>query len=298
MKVVITGSAGRLGQSTVKELLEHGFDVLSTDTIQPARHLCRFVAADLINGEELQEIFAGADAVVHLARRRFPYTETGFDSASATWKTPDIAGDARRFNDNTAMTYNVFSAAIAAGVKQIVAGSSLAVYGFFYPATEMIPEYLPVDENHPRRPHDPYGLSKLVAESMCDSLSRKANVRIASLRFSGIYAGENAHVLAERRKNPVARGTGALWSYVDVRDAATACRLALQADFSGHEAFNICAPTMLLDEPTEDLIRRYLPKVKSIRAGLQGTWCGYDTKKAETVLGFRARHLFNKGTLP
>jgi nucleoside-diphosphate-sugar epimerase len=297
MKVVVTGGAGRLGRYAVKELLEHGFDVVSTDAVQPANSLSRFVAADLINVEGLKGIFAGADAAVHLARRRFPYTENGFDPAAGTWKTPDIAGDVRRFNDNTAMTYNVLSAATAAGVKKIVSGSSLAVYGFFYPAKETSPEYLPIDEKHPRRPQDPYGLSKLVAESMCDSLSRKANVRIASLRFSGIYAGENAHVLAERRKNPILRGTGALWSYVDVRDAAVACRLALQADFQGHEAFNICAPTTIMEQPTEELVRRYLPTVDCVTAGLQDNWCGYDTGKAETALGFRARHLFNNGTL-
>ncbi|HEY3304636.1 MAG TPA: NAD(P)-dependent oxidoreductase [Candidatus Binatia bacterium] len=297
MKVVVTGGAGRLGQYAIQELLQYGFDVLTADIVQSAKNLCRFVAADLGNAESLQEIFAGADAVVHLARRRFPYTENGFDPASGTWKTPDVIGDARRFNDNTAMTYNVLTAAIAAGAKKIVAGSSLAVYGLFYPPMEAVPDYLPVDEDHPCRPHDPYGLSKLVGEAMCDSLGRKAEVQIASLRFSGIYAGESARVLAERRKNPIVRGAGALWSYVDVRDAATACRLGLQADFQGHEAFNVCAPTTIMDEPTEDLIRRYLPKVKSIRARGQANWCGYDTKKAETMLGFRARHLFNNGTL-
>jgi nucleoside-diphosphate-sugar epimerase len=296
MKVVVTGGAGRLGRYAIKELLEHGFDVLSTDTVQPETSLCRFVAADLVNVEALQGIFAGADAVAHLARRRFPYTENGYDTASGTWKMPDIAGDARRFNDNTAMTYNVLAAASAAGVKKIVCGSSLAVYGFFY-SVEAAPDYLPVDEKHPRRPQDPYGLSKLVAEHVCDSFCRKAPVQIASLRFSGIYAAENARVLVERKKNPTLRGAGALWSYVDFRDAAAACRLALQADFPGHEAFNICAAKTIMDEPTEELVSRYLPRVKRVAPGSQPNWCGYDTRKAETVLGFVARHFFKNGTL-
>ncbi len=297
MKVIVTGGAGRLGQYAVKELLEHGFDVLGIDTAQPPKNLCRFIVADLMNMEELHGIFAGADAVVHLARKRFPYTENGFDPVTWTWKTPDVSGDAQRFNHNTAITYNVLSAATAAGTKKIVCGSSLAVYGLFYPSTDVSPDYLPVDEAHPRRPHDPYGLSKLVGEEMCDSFSRKGNVQVASLRFSGIYAETNIHVLAERRKNPTIRGTGALWSYVDVRDAATACRLALQTDLLGHQAFNICAPTTIMDTPTEELVRRYLPKVEPIRAALQGNWCGYDTHKAEAILGFRARRLFKDGNL-
>lgn len=297
MKVIVTGGSGLLGRYAIKELVEHGFDVLCVDAAQPSTDLCRFVIADLMKMEELHGIFEGADAVVHLARRRFPYTANGFDPVSRTWKTPDLSGDAQRFNHNTAITYNVLSAATAAGTKKIVCGSSLAVYGLFYPSTDVSPDYLPVDEAYPRRPHDPYGLSKLVGEEMCDSFSRKGDVQIASLRFSGIYTAINFHVLAERRKDPTIRGTGALWSYVDVRDAATACRLALQADLQGHQGFNICAPTTLMDAPTEELVRRYLPRVERFKPGLQGNWCGYDTRKAATMLDFRARHLFHDGTL-
>ena len=294
MKVIVTGGSGQLGQYAIKELLAHGCDVLSIDAAQPSTNLCRFVIADLMKMEELNVIFEGADALVHLARKRFSYTANGFDPLSQTWKTPDVSGDAQRFNHNTAITYNVLSAATAAGIKRIVSGSSLAVYGLYYPSTDVSPDYLPVDEAHPRRPHDPYGLSKLVGEEMCDAFSCKGDVRIASLRFSGIYSETNLHVLEERRKDPMVRGTGALWSYVDVRDAAAACRLALQADFQGHEAFNICATTTIMDQATEELLRRYLPQVSRIRAGLTGNWCGYETAKAEAALGFRARHLLKR----
>ncbi|HEX9446190.1 MAG TPA: NAD-dependent epimerase/dehydratase family protein, partial [Candidatus Binatia bacterium] len=148
MKAIVTGAAGRLGQCTVRELLEHGFDVVALDTARPAADLCPFVAADLadFNGaEKLGEIFSGSGVVgiVHLARKRFPYTESGFDAASGAWKTPDVFGDARRFNHNAAITHNVLSAAVAAGVKTIVSGSSLAVYGLFYSSNGAAPDYLP-----------------------------------------------------------------------------------------------------------------------------------------------------------
>ncbi|MGH7832853.1 MAG: NAD-dependent epimerase/dehydratase family protein, partial [Candidatus Binatia bacterium] len=295
MKVIVTGGSGRLGRYLIKELLEHRFDVLCIDAAEPPMNLCQSIAADLTRAEELNGIFERADAVVHLARKRFPYTENGFDPSTRTWKTPDISADAQRFNDNVAITYNVLSAATAAGVEKIVCGSSLAVYGLYYPSTNVSPDYLPIDEDHPRRPQDPYGLSKLVGEKMCDSFCRKANVRIASLRFSGIYTETNWHVLDERKKDPTIRGTGALWSYVDARDAATACRLALQADFQDHQAFNICAPTTIMDVQTEELVRRYLPQVEGFKRGLQGNWCGYDTRKAAAMLDFRARHLFHDG---
>ena len=297
MKTIVTGGAGRLGRHAIKELLAHGYEVAAVDAEEPAEPLCPFVAADLTKTERLRELLAGAAAVVHLARRRFLYTENGYEAASGMWQTPDLAGDAERFNHNTAMTYNVLATAAAVGAKTIVCGSSLAVYGFYYPAAPIAPDYLPIDEEHPRRPQDPYGLSKLVGEKMCDSFARKTGTRIASLRFSGIYTSENARVLAERRKNPVIRGAGALWSYVDVRDAAAACRLALAADYTGYEPFNICAPETIMAEPTAELVRRWWPEAKNIDASLEGTRSGYATAKAEQVLGFRARHLFHDGIL-
>ncbi len=297
MKTIVTGGAGRLGRYVIEKLRAHGIEVAAVDVEKPAETKCEFIAADLTDVGKLRKIFAGAGAVVHLARRRFAYTESGYDAATGTWKTPDVAGDAERFNHNTAMIYNVLATAAEVGVKKAVCGSSLAVYGFYYPAAAAAPEYVPIDEKHPRRPHDPYGLSKLVGEHMCDAFVRKTPIRIASLRFSGIYAPENARVLAERRKNPVIRGGGALWSYVDVRDAAAACCCALEADFSGHEAFNICAPTTIVDEPTAELVRRFLPQAKNIDARLEGNASGYATAKAERMLGFKARHLFHDGIL-
>jgi nucleoside-diphosphate-sugar epimerase len=166
----------------------------------------------------------------------------------------------------------------------------MAVYGLYYPVTALQPDYLPIDEEHPRRPQDPYGLSKLVGEKLCDAVSQKAGMQIASLRFSGIYTEEQRDLLVERRSNPLIRGTGALWSYIDVRDAARACRLALEANFAGHQTFNICAPDTIMATPTAELVAKYLPQVQFVREAA-GRWSGYDTAKAEKTLGFRAQHL-------
>ena len=110
-------------------------------------------------------------------------------------------GDAERFNLNVAMTNNVLAAARLAGVKKIVCGSSLAIYGLYYPVTVLQPDYLPVDEDHPLRPQDPYGLSKLVGEKLCDAASLKDGLPIASLRFSGIYTEEHRELLIEHSRN-------------------------------------------------------------------------------------------------
>ncbi len=290
MKIVLTGGAGRLGQCVIKELVGHGHDALSIDTVVPAEPACHSLAVDLREVKNLFSVFEGADAVMHLARIPFPYTANGYDPASGLWMTPEVAGDTERFCHNVTITYNVLVASLAAGAKKIVTGSSLAVYGLYYPSCPNGPDYLPIDENHPLIPQDPYGMTKLVGEKLCDSFARKRNIQIASLRFAGIATEEQYPILVERQKDPLCRGTGALWSYIDVRDAAVACRLAVARDFSGHEAFNICAPKTMMKEPTLELVRRYLPQVKVIKSGLQDNWCGYDAGKAESILGFRAAH--------
>lgn len=291
MKIVVTGGAGRLGQYTIKELMERSHDVLCIDTVVLSGNLCPSLALDLREATNLFSLFEGADAVIHLARIRFPYTANGFDPVSRRWKTPDAAEDAERFCHNVTITYNVLAASLEMGVKKIVCGSSLAVYGLYYPLRPGSPDYLPIDEGHSLRPQDPYGISKLVGENLCDSFARKSEIQVASLRFAGIATEAQYPILLDRQKDPLCRGTGALWSYIDVRDAAVACRLAVERDFPGHEAFNICAHKTIMKEPTLELVQRYLAQVKLIKEGLKGNWSGYDSRKAETTLGFRAVHL-------
>lgn len=291
MRVVVTGGSGRLGQFVVRELFTHAHQVCAVDVSKPRECPAPTYVADLNEIDSLFEHFKNADAVIHLARQRFPYTESGFNASTQRWEFRDVAGDAERFNLNVAITNNVLTAAQLGGVKKVVCGSSLAVYGFYYPTNPLVPDYLPVDEEHPLRPQDPYGLTKLVGERLCSGLSEKTAMQIASLRFSGIYTEEHRALLVERSKNPLIRGTGALWSYIDARDAARACRLALEADFSGHQVFNICAPDTIMTTPTADLVEKYLPPVKVSRDDLRDRWSGYDTRKAESMLNFRAKLL-------
>jgi len=291
MKIVVTGGAGRLGQLTTRELVAYGHDVLVIDRTPISDPGCRSSLVDLSQAQELASLFKRADAVIHLARRRFPYTSNGFDAASRTWKIPDVFGDAENFSYNVTISYNVVAAAFAAGVKKLVMGSSLTIYGFYYPTRFAVPECLPVDEAHPLAPQDPYSISKLAAERICDAFARRSEMQIASLRFAGISADLTQQNLLERRKNPL-RWAGPLWTYIDVRDAAVACRLAVEKDFSGHEPFNICAPNTIMTGPTLELAKEYFPDVK-VRAPLEGNWSGYDCKKARDLLGFTARYLLD-----
>jgi nucleoside-diphosphate-sugar epimerase len=289
MRVVVTGGSGRLGQYVIRELFTHNHAVASLDSIKPRECLCPTYNVDLTKFDALLEHFKNAEAVVHLARIRFPFTENGFHAAKQRWEFADVAGDAERFNQNVAITNNVLAAAQERAVKKIVCGSSLAVYGFYYPSTDLHPDYLPVDEDHRLRPQDPYGITKLIGEKLCDALVQKSGAQVASLRLAGVYTEAHRSMLFERKKNPIARGTGALWSYIDARDAARACRLALETNFTGHQTFNICARTTIMDTPTRELMALYLPQVKELRNGLDDRSSGYSTDKAKRILGFESR---------
>ena len=289
MRVVVTGGTGRLGQYVVRELFTHNHAVAALDAIKPRECLCPTYTVDLMRIDSFSDHFKNADAVVHLAQMRFPYTENGFNVAEQKWEFADPRSDAERFNRNVAITNNVLAAAQACAVKKIVCGSSLAVYGLYYPATDLQPAYLPVDEDHPLRPQDPYGITKLIGEKLGDALSQKTGAQVASLRFAGIYTEAHRSLLLERKKDPLARGTGALWSYVDARDGARACRLALEADYGGHQAFNVCAPSTIMDMPTRELIARYLPRVTDLRSGLDDRASGYSIEKAKSLLRFEPR---------
>jgi nucleoside-diphosphate-sugar epimerase len=142
--------------------------------------------------------------------------------------------------------------------------------------------------------HDPYGLSKEVDERTAAMIHRRTGMTVACLRFHWIALPEE---LAGASPEGIADPSGLkdnLWGYVDVRDAAAACRLAIEADFSGSEAFNIVAADTLCGAPTEELIAQYLPEME-LRAPIPGNSGGFAIEKAARVLGWRPRYSWRDG---
>lgn len=273
MKVVVTGGSGALGQEVIRELVAHGHHALCLDRKpHPGGHRPSWTA-DLTNPGPLHEACAGASAIIHLAAHI----------------APGHAPDSATFNDNVSMTYNALWAAAACRVPRAIIASSVAAYGYRYGLPDRSPAYFPVDEEHPRRPTDPYGLSKLVGEAIADSFALAHGMSIVSLRLPGINYDPSFQRIKALMKDPGARRSG-FWSYVDVRDAATAFRLSLEAGLAGHRAFNLGAPSSNMREPTRDLVRRYFPEVKELRRDDASNWSGLDSTRAEKELGFRARH--------
>ena len=274
-KIVVTGGSGRLGQHVIRELLDHHYDVFSLDRVEPSAKLCPSSIADLTRYENIFEALKGADSIVHLG----------------AYQAPGIVPDSETFSNNVTGVYNLLHGATREGIRRVVLASSTAAFGFLYALKPFPPDYLPLDEKHPCKPQDPYGLSKVVGETIADSFVSFLDISIASLRFPGVHFDLSYQSFAERWQDPGAK-LGRFWSYIDARDAAAACRLALEADLRGHQIFLVAAPTSTVREPTDDLMRRYLPGMKKSQPYLKGNWSGVDSTKARDLLGFQARHVW------
>ncbi len=256
--VIITGGRGASGRWIVDRLAD-AYEVVVVDYehpglgVTPAENVS-FRAADLADrGEALDVVSAvDPDAVVH-------------------WAAIPVAGthpEGRVFETNVLAAHNVLTAAGRADAR-IVQASSDGAYGFFFADPTPLPDALPVTEDHPLRPEDPYGLSKVTAEETAAAVARAHDVPAVSIRPSWIqYPGAYACREAGYVENLDA-GAGNFWSYVDVRDVADLVAAALDrtadvgdVDADGddvvpagtHEAVNCVAADNALGRPLRELI--------------------------------------------
>jgi UDP-glucose 4-epimerase len=274
MQIAVTGASGELGRALVPYLLEQGHAVIGIDRFVPSvsfvtsAHTARAVIADLTDFGQVVASLRECDAVIHLAAHRSPVN----------------APDPVVYNENTASSYNVLSAASALGIQRVCLASSINAIGGVFSRSPRY-DYFPVDEQHPTYAEDPYALSKWVLEQQADAFARRYDgLTIASLRF---------HWLSESRAQAVEKnqsfGMGAvrhLWGYILMSEACRACLLAVTAPFSGHHALYIVAPRTVAEAPSLELARQFYPNT-AIRGELAGQAGFFNCAKAERVLGWR-----------
>ena len=275
-KVVVTGGSGRLGQFVIRDLLANGYQVLSLDRVPPREKLCPSWLVDLRHGGDLFEALKDAYGIIHLG----------------AYQQPNLASDAETFSNNVSATYNVLRAAADTTATKVVIASSTAAFGFIYATKLWAPDYLPLDENHPSKPQDSYGLSKVLGEQIADSIvTLHEDMTISSLRFPGVNFDLSYESFRDRWRNPRSRTSG-FWTYIDARDAATTCRLALEAKFKGHEVFIASAPNNCMIQPTLELVTKYLPKGAKIKKITGTHWSCVDSAKARRLIGFKPQHVW------
>jgi nucleoside-diphosphate-sugar epimerase len=266
MKLVVTGASGKAGRAVVRDLFEHDHDVLGVDLVPPAETPAKFLLADLTDFGQAVECLAGVDAVVHLA----------------AIPAPGIRTEEATFHTNTLSTYNVFEAARLLGLQRVVWASSETILGL--PFEREQPAYAPIDEEHPPRPESSYALSKLLAEELGRQLYRWSGTPHVALRFSNIMEPVDYERFPSFWRDATVRRWN-LWGYVDARDVAQSCRLALEADV-GAEHFIVAAADTVMNRPTRELMAEVYPSVS-----YRPTAGDFDTllsiEKARKLLGYQ-----------
>ena len=274
-RVCVTGASGKAGRAVVADLREHGYDVLATDAVVSGEDRDEgMLRADLTDyGQAVEALSqAGAEAVVHLAN--IP--------------APGLSTPAVTFNSNITMNFNVFQAAAALKLDRVVWASSETTLGLPF---DTPPRYAPVDEDHYPVPTSTYALSKVASETVAGHIAQWSGIAYVALRFSNIMAPEDYQMFSTFWDDPHARKWN-LWGYIDQRDVALSCRLALEADagtVTGNPAFIIAAADTVMNRPSAELLAEVFPGVRLTRdVGESGTLLAID--RAREVLGFHPEH--------
>ena len=174
--ILITGAAGYIGSHTALNFINNGFDVVIFDNLETG-HIetvnalkkianVHFEKGDLKNIEDINSVFEKylIDAVIHFA---------AFSLVGESVENP-----AKYYRNNVYGTMNLLDSMVAHNVKKIVFSSTCATYGE--------PQYTPIDENHPQKPINPYGNSKLCVEYMLKDYDRAYGLKSIRLRYFNV----------------------------------------------------------------------------------------------------------------
>jgi len=276
-RVIVTGGSGKLGRAVLADLVAHGYTVLNLDQTLPTEPIAPTVRVDLRDFGEVIAALGGVDehrgpfdAVIHLA----------------AIPAPGLFANARTFANNVPATYNVFEAARLLGIKNVVFASSETVLGLPF---DNPPPHVPVDEDDAPRPETAYSLGKLVDETIAQQYARwDPALKIIGLRYSNVMDVEDYRAFPSFDADPRKRKWN-LWSYIDARDGAQAARKALEATFTGFEAFIIANADTVMSRANAALMAEVFPGVE-IRSTMTANGSLLSIDKAKRMLGYEPQH--------
>ncbi len=269
MRIVVTGGSGKGGRWVVRDLREHGHEVVNADLVPDGAPNYEFVLTDLTDLGQVHDVVRGADAIVHFA----------------AIPAPGLRPEGDTFRINTVSTWNVFHAAASAGVGRVVWASSETVLGLPF---DRPPDFAPIDETITPRPESSYALSKLVGETLAAQVNRQAGIPFVGFRISNIMEPSDYARFETWQDDPWVRKWN-LWGYVDARDVATACRLAAEADTRGADVAIIAAADTCMRRPSADLLAEVYPDVP-LRRPVEGRGTLLAIDHARELLGYEPAH--------
>jgi nucleoside-diphosphate-sugar epimerase len=301
MKILVTGGSGRIGFRTMQLLQKSGHKIVNLDIVPPKTTIGEFIEGRLTDRNLIDKATKDIDAILHLAA--YP-TEAAIPNYPEGW---DV---------NCTGTFNIFEYAAKNRVKKVVYASSICATGLItWVSSNHGIQYLPVDEDHPCRPHNLYGLSKVLAEEIARMHAARSETSYIGLRFATVWfdaPGGGPDDYTKMLIDKFVRDPEALikrpsefatmfapmtadalkdlcWQYVGVWDVAEACKLALEKEDIKYGVYNIGGADTCSEFDSIKIAQMFYPGVPlrnpvvflaDKKAPL------YDISKAQKELGF------------
>ena len=291
MRILVTGATGFVGSHLCAALLEENHEVFalsrsggSERVASLLSHECfHLVSGDVCYLPTMQEVMHRnkVDAVIHLA-------------ASIPREAQEASHNPACLETNVKGALNVLESSLQAKCSMLIYASSRDVYG--------MPEYLPIDENHPKNPLDFYGLTKLQGEAYCQFYAQKFGLHAVVLRYAGVYGPGKSDgavynfIRAALKNQPfqISSDGNQTRDLVYVRDVVNATVKALEiVRKSAFDVFNIGSgretslnelATKVIDITGASIDFGYVPRASDDRFVL-------DIGKAQQALGYQPRSL-------
>jgi len=182
MKIFIVGGAGYIGSHMVKVAHKAGHSVVTLDNLstgyRDAVIYGKFEFCDILDIEKLDKLFKKhkPDAVMHFSA----YSLVG----------ESMVDPCKYYNNNVSGTLTLLKAMIDNNCLKFIFSSSAAIFGN--------PEYIPIDENHPKKPINPYGKSKLMVEEILKDFDSAYGLKYVSFRYFNAAGHDPEGELSER----------------------------------------------------------------------------------------------------
>jgi UDP-arabinose 4-epimerase len=299
--VLVIGGAGYIGSHAARALKRAGHEVIVFDNLSTGYEFLaagfELVKGDVLDAAALKRVLPRADAIMHFAAHAYV--------------GESVTNPAKYFRNNVEGGLSLLNAARDSGVKRIIFSSTCAVYGE--------PAKVPIEENTPRQPVNPYGVSKLFFEQALEAYDRAYGFRFASLRYFNAAGADESGEIGELHDPEMhliplalraAAGLGpalqvfgsdyptpdgtCIRDYIHVNDLATAHVKALEYLAAGKESFAVNVGTgrgfsvQEVISAVEEVTGKSVPRKMAPRRAGDPPALVANPAKAQTLLQWKA----------
>ena len=306
MVVLVIGGAGYIGSHTARALKRAGHEVVIFDNLSTGYEFLaagfELIKGDVLDHAALAKVMPRAQAVMHFA--------------ASAYVGESVKNPKKYFHNNIEGGLALLNTAMEFGVKKIIFSSTCAVYGEI--------AKVPIAENIPRQPVNPYGVSKLFFEYALESYDRAYDLRFASLRYFNAAGADESGEIGEVHDPethliPLALGAAAglgpelhvfgadyptpdgtcIRDYIHVNDLASAHVAALDHLAAGKESFAANVGTgsgytiKQVIAAIEEVTGKRVPHTFGPRRAGDPAALVADPSKAQSLLGWKATRSLN-----